>query len=170
MVRRAAERKRQVQRRKSGQEGIELAGIIGREHAGEPVVDAVVDVRARLREGEPMAAAAKRGDRVAQLIRFRLILRVIDDGVGAARQRQRNVERLRLGARADRRGNDDFKRRSEMEAADGGLRFAILGFQDQFYVPVFRRLIQYYGANATSAIASHRLFLRRSSEAVKDKN
>jgi hypothetical protein len=96
-----------------------------------------------------MAAAAKRGDRAAQLIRFRLILRVIDDGIGAACQRQRDAERLRLGTRPDRRGNDDFERRSEIEAADGGLRFAIVGFEDEFNVEFFRRIIRYYGANAT---------------------
>ena len=43
----------------SAEEGIELAGIIGREHAGEPVIGAVVDGQARLHAGEPMAAAGE---------------------------------------------------------------------------------------------------------------
>jgi hypothetical protein len=95
---------------------------------------------------------AKRSDRAAQLIGFRLILRVVDDGIGAARQRQRDVERLRLGARADRRGDDDFERRSEIEAAKGSLGFAIVGLEDEFNVEFFRRIIRYYGANATSGL------------------
>ena len=44
-------------------------------------------------------------DRAAKLIGFGLILGVIDDREGAARQRQRYVERFGLGARTDRRGN-----------------------------------------------------------------
>ena len=94
-----------MQRRKAGKEDVELAGIIGREHARASQLSAVLSmVRLACTQVEPIAAAAKGVERAAELIGFRRVLGVVDDGVGAARERQRDVERLRLGARPDRAG------------------------------------------------------------------
>ena len=70
-----------MQRREAAKENVELARIIGREHAGEPIIRGVVDGEARLHASEPIAALAKRIDRAAKLIGFRLVLGVIDDRV-----------------------------------------------------------------------------------------
>ena len=106
MVRRAAKRKRQVQRRQAGQESIELAGVSSREHARQPAVRGVVDRQRRLHAGEPCIGRHERIDGAPQLIGFRHILGVVDDRERAASEWQRDVERLRFGPRPVERRRD----------------------------------------------------------------
>ena len=138
-----------MQSRKAGKEGVELAGIIGREHARAPVIGDIVDGEARLHASQSIAAAAKGVERAAELIGFRYVFGVVDDGEGTARERQGDVERLRLGARPDGRGDNDFKGRTEIEAEEGTPGFMVVAFEDEFHIEFFRRIIRYYGANAT---------------------
>lgn len=77
-----------MQFRQSRQEGVELAGIIGREHARQPIVSGIVDSQACLDAGELLAAFAEQAERFAQLVGFRNIFGIIDDRIGAARKWQ----------------------------------------------------------------------------------
>ena len=92
-----------------------MAGIIGREHAREPVIGGVVDGQARLQAGEPVVGSHEDIDGAPELIGFRHIFGVVHDRVNAARQRQRHIERLRFGTWPDRRRHDDFEWRPEIE-------------------------------------------------------
>ena len=149
VVRRTAKRKRQTQRRKSGQKYVELAGIIGREHASQPVISGVVDGQAGLNASKPAAGAAERIEGAAQLVGVRRILGVIDDGIRAAREGQRHIERFRLGPWTDRRRDNNLERRPEVETNEGALGVPIVGLQNEFHVEFFGRIVRYYGANAT---------------------
>jgi hypothetical protein len=142
MIGRTAERKRQVQPREPGQEDVELAGIIRREHAGEPIVGGIVDGQARLHASEPSAVPAEHLDSAAELIEFRTVLGVIHDRISAARQWQRHIECFRLGARAKRRSGDDFERRSERETRQRAPGFLVAAFDDEFHVEFFWPVIQ----------------------------
>ena len=94
------------------------------------MIGGIVDGQTRLHAGKSVAAAPERVEGTTELIGFRHVLGVIDDGVQAARERQRDVERLRLGARTDRRCRDDFERQTEVEAGKGTSGFVVVGFED----------------------------------------
>ena len=100
MIGRAAERQRQPQRGQSRQEHVELPGIFRRVETREPAVGGVVDAQPRLHASQIVAAGAECLQGAAKLVRLRPVLGVIDHREGAARERQRDVECLRLGARA----------------------------------------------------------------------
>src|ERR1700689_2933639 len=95
------------------------------------------------------AVPAEHIDCAAELIGFRAVLGVIHDRIGAARHWQRHIECFRLGARANRRSGDDFERRSERETRQRAPGLLVVAFDDEFHVEFFRRIIRYYGANAT---------------------
>ena len=78
------------------------------------------------------------------------VLGIVDHGEeAAARERQRGVERLRLGARPDLRRGQDLERMAEIERR-GAPGLVIVGFEHEFHVQFLARIIRYYGANATS--------------------
>jgi hypothetical protein len=92
----------------------------------------------------------------AKLVGLRLILRVEHRDERAADEWQRGVERLRLGARAVLGGEYDLEGRSELQLCDRLARNVVVGFEDQFDIQLFERVIRYYGANATSPPAGGR--------------
>jgi hypothetical protein len=103
----------QRNRGKTRQESIELAGVIGREHAGKQIVVGIVDRQARLHASQPLVAVPEQLERPAQLIGVRRVFGVIHNGENATRKRQRHIERFRLGARTDGRRDDDLEGRTE---------------------------------------------------------
>ena len=89
--------------------------------------------------------------RLAQLLRVRPVLGVVDRDEFTAREGQREGERLRLGARSARRDDDDFERRPADGALgrDDGRR--VVRLEQQLDVEAIARPVRYYGANATRA-------------------
>ena len=142
MIGRAAERQRQAQGGQPRQEHVELPGIFGGEQPREPTVGGVVDAQPRLHAGEIVAAGAERLQGAAQLVRLRPVLGVVDHREGAARERQRDVERFRLGARAWRRHRDHRDRDAVVAGGDRGARFAIVGLDRDDHVEFFGRIIE----------------------------
>src|SRR5579863_5799136 len=108
---------------------VELTGIIGGEHAREPVIRRVVDGETCLHASESGATTVKRLERAAKLIGLGLVLGVIDDRVSTARERQGDVKRPRLGARTNRRRDDNFEGQPEMEVEQGTVRGLIVDFE-----------------------------------------
>src|SRR5580704_2420731 len=154
-----------MQRCEPGQKDVELAGIIRREHAREPVVRGIVDGEACLQASETIAGAAEYIDRPAELIGFRYVFGVIDDRVGAAREWQRHVERLRFGARTGRRRDNNFERRSETKRGKGVPGLTVVGFEDEFNVKFFGWVIE--RANSIDEFVDHpRLAVERTDDRV----
>ena len=122
----------------SRQQHVEQSGVFRGEQAGEPAVGGVVDGEARLHAGEPLVAGLEGLQREAQLIGFRPILGVVDGDEGAARQWQRDVQRLRLGARPDAGGDHDLERRASRSRGERLAGLVIVGFEDELDVELFR--------------------------------
>jgi hypothetical protein len=73
---------------------------------------------------------------------------------------QRGIQRLGLGARAAARRDDGLERRPKPLRRNRVARFAVVGFDDELDVELFRRIVRYYGANATSTLLMLPLSLR----------
>ena len=118
MIAGAAERQRQAEARQQRQHFAELNGVLGRELARDPAGVGVVDHERRLHAGKALAAVLERGQRGAQLLRVRAVLRVVDDDEFATRAGEADIERFRLRARRCRRNDYDFNvRRAEAAKA-----------------------------------------------------
>ncbi len=141
MIRRAAERQRQFERGEAGQEKIELRRVFGGEQPGEPAVVGVVDGQTRLHAGELFAGAEKGVERAPQLIGVGPVLGVVDRGERAARQRERSIERLGLGARSRRRCGYDLERRSEFEPQKCEARLDVVGLDNELHVQLLGRVV-----------------------------
>ena len=100
-----------------GQEHVEQAGIFRGEYARQPAICGVVDGEPGLDAGEPLVVRDEGLQRQAKLVGLRLILGVEHRDECAADERQRGVERFRLGARAAIGGNQDLEGRPELQAA-----------------------------------------------------
>jgi hypothetical protein len=98
--------------------------------ARQPGVEGVVEVEPRLHAGKVRRTFTEGSDRLAQLIRFRPVLGVVNSEVVAARQRQRVVERFRLGAGMKVRHHHDLDRAGEIERLSRGDGLAIDRLQD----------------------------------------
>ena len=88
---------------------VEQRAIFDGELAGEPVVRGVIEIEPGLHRGEVGGAGAEGMKRVAELAGFGPVLGVVDHDIFAAGERQRVVQRLRLGARRKLRHHDDLE-------------------------------------------------------------
>src|SRR5579871_1626374 len=147
----AAVRKRLAQGGEPRQKSVELAGIPGGEHAREPAIAGVVDGQCRLHACQLLVAREKGVESATELTRFRNVFRIIDGNERSLRERKRDIERLRFGTRSEGRRNDDRKRWAEIEPGKRAPGLVIVGFQDEFHIQFFTRIVRYYGANATKS-------------------
>ena len=99
MIGSAAERNRKVEPVERRQHAVEQRAIFDGELAGQPILAGVIEIEPRLHRGEIGRPGAKGLERLAKLARFGPVLGVVDHHIFAAGERQRIVERLRLGAR-----------------------------------------------------------------------
>lgn len=151
MVGSAAQRQRQPKVRECRQEDVEQPRIFGGEMPGQPVVTHIVDREPRLHAGKLPAAPAIGGKGKPQLIGLRLVLGVVHHEITAAREGQRRLQRLRLGARAGIGCDDDLERAVEIERLDRGKRSFVIRLADQFDVQFFARIIPALGSKCTKA-------------------
>ena len=86
--------------------------------------------------------AAEGVERVAKLRWVGPVLGVEHRDELAARERQSGVEGFRFGARTERRHEQDFDVRWQIEARDGAPGLTVVGFQQQFDVEFFARVIE----------------------------
>ena len=117
--------------------------------AGEPILARIVESQTRLQAGDRFGKRAEGAHGLAQLIGLGAVLGVVDDDEIAAREIEREVHRLGLGARQAGRDPDDFERAVELGTGARGIR--IVGLDDQFDVQAVARIVRYVGASATKA-------------------
>lgn len=98
MIRRAAKRDRQCQPVERRQKPVEQRAILDGELPGQPVLRGIVEIESRLHRGKIRRAFGKGAERLPQLTRLGSVFGIVDDNVFAARERQRVVQRLGLGA------------------------------------------------------------------------
>jgi hypothetical protein len=89
-------------------------------------------------------------ERAAQLVRFGPVFGIIDDGKSAARERQRDIKRLRLGAWTDVGRDDDLERRGKLAACECRAGFRVVVFDDQLDVEFLGGIVRSDGASATN--------------------
>jgi hypothetical protein len=117
MVGGAAERDRQVERIEAGVDQIEQGRVLDGVHRADPRIGGVVDRPRRLQAIDGGLGGETRGGE-PKLVGVGLVLRVIDDKQRAARHRQRDIERARLGRRQTGRGDDDLVARRQVERVE----------------------------------------------------
>ena len=142
MVRGAAERNRQAPSGKAGIDDVEERGVLDREEAGQPVVVGVVDDEARLQAGDARRRAREGRDREPELVAVGHVLGVVDGQELAAGERQRDVERPRLGPRLARRRHDDLDMRRQRELGERVGRLAVVGLDDELDVVLGLRVVE----------------------------
>jgi hypothetical protein len=148
MVGGAAERDRQVERGETRIDQVEQRRVFDGEHRADPRIGGVVDRQRRLQAIDfRIGGEARRGE--PQLIGVGFVLGVIDDDQRAARRRQRDVERARLGRRQAGRGDDDFIARRQVERLERGPRGGVVAFDDQLDVELAARIIAALGSKLT---------------------
>ena len=101
----------------------------------------------------------------AQLVGLRPVLGIVDHGEAAARERQRDVERLRFGARAARGDGDDRDRDAAAAGGDGGAGLAVVGFERDDDVELLGRIVEPLDG-AQQAVDRGRLAVERGDDAV----
>ena len=111
----------------------------------------------------PLGAERLQG--AAQLVGLRPVFGVVDHREAAAHERQRNVERLRLGARAGRRNGDDRNRNATAARGDGGAGLAVVGFQRDDDVELLGRIVEPLDG-AQQTVDGSRLAVERGDHAV----
>ncbi len=141
VVRGAAERNRNAQAFQRRQEVVEPQRILQREHAREPVLRRVVVVQTRLHAHHVGRRTPERHHRLLQLIGLGLILGIEDGDELAARERQRVVARLGLGARQRVRHADDLERARQAQRLGRLDRLDVVGLQDQLHVELRLRIV-----------------------------
>lgn len=119
---------------------IEERGAFEREQRRHPVQFAIVNGEARLQAGDIRRGAEARR-RAAQLARFGQVFRVEYGDERPARERHRDVEGARLGARNAFRRNHDLMRRSGRMRPQRRRRRFVVGFDDEFHVELCARII-----------------------------
>ena len=108
MIGGAAERDGQAEPVERGQHAVEQRAIFDGELAGQPGLVGVINIEPRLHGREIGVTVAKGIERLAKLPRFGPVLRIVDHHIFAARERQRVIQRLRLGARVKLRHDHDL--------------------------------------------------------------
>ena len=93
MIGGAAKRDRHAEPRQSGQQRAEPQAVVGLGLRGQPV-GLVVERQTRLQAGDIRRRGAELRGRLAQLARLGAVLRIEDDEEFAAREREREIERL----------------------------------------------------------------------------
>ena len=101
----------------------------------------------------------------AQLIGLGPVFGVVDHGEMAAREGQRDIERLRLGARALRRHGDHRDRHAAGARLDGRARLAVVGFDGEDHVELLARIIEPLNG-AQKAVDRSGLAIERGDHAV----
>jgi len=142
MVRGSPKRHRQAKPVKSGQERVEQRAIFERELAREPSVARVVDIQRGLNASEVRRPAAERSVRAAKLIAIGAILGMEDHEILSAGERQRIIQRLRLGARMKLGHHDDFHIAGKIERARRSDRVEVNCLEDQLDVELGRRPVE----------------------------
>ena len=94
---------------------------------------------ARKRDPHP---GAERLQGATQLVRFGPVLGVVNYCEGAARERQRNVERLRFGARPLRRHRDRRDRQAVVACGESLARFAVVSLDGDDHVELLGRIVK----------------------------
>ena len=149
MVGGAAERQRHAQRGERRQQPVEQRRILDGEEPRDPARRRIVDDDRRLQAGEARVAGGEGGVGFAKLARMRPVLGVVDRHQLAAREGQREGERLRLGARHRRRGRRRSRRAApgtQLAAAAAGL--GIVRLDDELDVELVARPVDAVAAPA----------------------
>jgi hypothetical protein len=142
VVRGTPERDRQAQPRQRRQDAVEQRGVFHRELAREPAGARIVDVELRLHAAEGGRMAAEGLQRTAQLVGLRAVLGVIHYDILAARELQRVVERLGLGARPPVGHDDGAKVRRRPERQQRRLRLEVGCLQDEQDLELGARIVE----------------------------
>jgi hypothetical protein len=142
MVRRAPERNRQTEPVEGGQQAIEQGAIFHGELAREPAFRGVVEIEPCLHGRKIWRADAEGLQSLAELAALWPVLRVVDHDIFAADERQRVVQRLRLGARVKLGHDDDFNIAGQAERARRGDRGTVRSFQNDLDVELGRRVVE----------------------------
>jgi hypothetical protein len=129
MVRRAAERQRNLPAGKSGQEHLEIRRVFHREQLCQRAI-LIVRRQASLHAAEGGTLPEGRGS-LAELIRLGPVLGVVDDHEVAARKGQREGQRLRLGAWSAGGHDDQLEDRLFGEAGRRNRRLDVVGLEEQ---------------------------------------
>ena len=98
-------------------------------------------VRRGLYAGEPLVTCDEGFERDAQLVGLRPVFGIVDRNEGAARKRQRGVERFGLGAGPRGWGNDNLERCPEAQSRKRLAGLAIVGFDHEFDIELFDRVV-----------------------------
>ncbi len=116
-----------------GIDQVEQRCIFEREQARQPGIVGVAHAQPGLKTIEGgVSRKSRRGE--AKLARRGNVLGVVDDQKFAARFRQREVERARLGRRLSGRRDDDFVARRQVKRDEAGQRLVVAPFDNQLYV------------------------------------
>src|SRR5262249_6222615 len=83
----------------AGQQHVVPLHVVAGEEAREHALAHVVEIQARLQADDTAWLRAESRCRLAELVRLRAVLGVVDDNQLAARSRESNIERAGLGAR-----------------------------------------------------------------------
>ena len=105
-------------------------------------VGGIVDAEPRLHAGEAIAAAAEGLQGAAQLVWLRPVFGVVDHREAAARERQRDVERLRFGARPECRHRDHRHGQAALAGIERSACFAIVGLDRDDDVELLGRVVE----------------------------
>ena len=167
MVRRAAERDRHVEPFEPRQHLVEPQRIVEREHARQPVLADVVVVEPALQAGGVRRRTAEGRDHLAELVRLRPVLGVVDHQIFAAREAQREIAGLRLGLRLRRRHQDDFEHAFEAERARNRDGLVIAGFKHDLDVELAERIVEF--AQRLGEARQHLAFAKHRNEHGEDR-
>jgi hypothetical protein len=136
------ERQGQAVARKAREQHVEQTRIFRGEHAREPIVLGVVDGELRLHAGEPFVMRQERLERAPQLVGLGPVFGVEDRHEHAACEGERDIERLGLGARPDIGRDHEFIGQAEPHRFQRGAGRAVVRFQDELDVELFRRPVE----------------------------
>ena len=143
MVRGAAERDGQAQMRKPRIDDVEEGRVFEGEEARQPgAAGPVVDAEAGLQAGDLGRRGGEGRGGEAELARIRGVLRIVDDEEASPRQRQGDVERPRLRARAAGRHDEDYDMRRQVEALQGHAGRGIVRFEHEHDVELSARIVE----------------------------
>ena len=130
MVGRPAKRNRQAEPVERGQQPVEQRAIFHGELPAEESVEGVVDAKPRLHRGKIGRTRAEGVERLAELAGLGAVLGIVDHNIFAARERQRVVERLWLGARLKLRHDDKLEHAGKPERARRGDRRVVVSLEN----------------------------------------
>ena len=142
VVRRAAERDRQVHRFETGQHVVEPERVLEREEPGERVLLGVEVVQCGLYADAVLVAPAERDDRGLQLLGVRPVLGVVDDEELAAGEVEPDVARLRLRLRVAGRDGDERDGLRRVGGRGGLAGLVVVGFEEEEDLELLLRVVE----------------------------